>query len=164
MRLFFLVFSFALFINDARAGGKVIDFFPGKSLGLVEIGGTLSSLKKLGFEFDDSRASNDPSISYMKKDNFLARLINDKVVQIWHNAHDLTMLRFNGKKLPADSSPASFKKFFQGCEELQGSGGKLLYCEHRGIELDFPRAKGPVGFSVILPSEVEKIIANSSKN
>lgn len=135
--------------------GRQMEIVPGKALGDVKIGEASDALKKIGFVFDESRMSQN---SYMKRGNLLVRLANDKVAQIWLEERHLGSLRFKGKRLPAKDDIASFKEFFQGCEEFLGSGGTLLYCEHRGIELSFPGSMGPVGFSVVLPSDVEKIV------
>lgn len=155
LSIFFLTI---LFLN--AEGSEPMKIQSGKSLGEVSIGDTSEHLKKLNFAPDNSRDSMATSTTYMKKANVLVRLVGGKAVQIWINYKDLKALRFNGKKLPNHNDPESFKKFFQGCKEVQGSGGKSLYCENDGIELTFPGADGPVGFSVISPSEVKKMVGS----
>ncbi len=150
----YLVFLFNLITNVS--GGEITRARSGKSLGDVSIGETFASLAKKGYLADNSRTLLPNSVSFMKKDDTFVRLKNDEVVQIWFD--NLDMIRFRGKKLPKSNTPQAFKKFFKGCEEFQGSGGKLIYCESRGIELAFPGASGEVGFSVILPSEVQAIV------
>lgn len=140
-------------------GAKVIQAVPGKSVGSVEIEQNTAELSKLGFKLDSTRSSMDASTHYFKKGNILARVKNSKVVQLWYDGRHLIDLRVDGKKLPTDGKVESFKKVFGDCEEVSGSGGVLLYCRNRGIEFSFPGAEGPVGFSVIQPSEVANLIA-----
>ncbi len=138
---------------------KPIQIDPGKSLGEVSVGQTSSSLLKAGFVADKVRIEIPGSLSYLTKDQLLVRLEDDRVVQIWFVGKDLSTLRYEGKSLPKATEPKAFAEFFKTCEPVvQGSGGKLLYCADRGVELSFPGPTGPVGFSVILPAEVEKII------
>ncbi|KYG69232.1 hypothetical protein AZI87_08480 [Bdellovibrio bacteriovorus] len=151
--------ALALITLAFSANGKnLLTIIPGKRLSEVSIGDSASKLKKKGFITDDSRQSPSTT-TYMKKKDLLVRLQNDKAVQIWFEGKNLGELSLNGKALPASDNINSFKNFFKGCEEYQGSGGQLLYCEKRGIEITSSGMNGSgVKISVIAPTEVEKIV------
>ncbi len=152
----FLFYVLAFFSVDSNAQERVHRIIPGKSLGPVVIGSSSVDLSKLDFAVDTSIRGLDDRIAYMKNDELMARLVGDRVVQIWAKPPVFSGLRFRGKPLPAVLTIDSFKKFFRGCQEIQGSGGILVYCEKDGLELSFPGADSPVGISVISPEEAKR--------
>ncbi len=135
------------FLGFAR---NTIPVIPGKILGDVMIGDTSEILRKKNFVVDDSRVSQDNT--YYKRTDFLVRLVKDRVVQIWYEG-DLKKLRVVGKSLPAKKDIPHFTKFFKNCDPIvKGSGGEILYCENKGVEIVF--SIDPVhglGFSVTSP-------------
>ena len=130
------------------------ELVPGRSLGNVNIGDTRSKLLQDGFKSDNIRDSNH----FLKHDNLLVRLEQDQAVQIWFEGNNLTVLSLRGKKLPKKKSAKSLKKFFRNCEpEVKGSGGFLIYCEDRGIELVFSFSGDFQGLSIITQSVAESV-------
>lgn len=136
---------------------EIINAVPGKSLGQVSIGESSAKLEKIGFKLDTSRAS-DPSVTYWIRGKHLARLKSDKVVEIWLNDVTSKTLTINKKRLPKKLNFQSLKKVLSNCEEHEGSGGQLVYCEGRGVEFSFSRRDGSIGFSVLLPSEADAVL------
>lgn len=121
-----------------------IPFVPGKSLDDISIGETTDSLRRKNFVTDNSREGN-----YLKRDDFLVRLNDDRVVQIWYSG-DLQNLRLGKRQLPSGKDLQTYAKFFNSCEQIiQGSGGQVLYCENRGVEITTSKIDDEIGFSVI---------------
>ncbi len=129
---------------------NTLQVVPGKSLGDVQIGDSSEILKKKNFVADNSRVT--PETTYFMRKDFLVRLVKDRVVQIWYEG-DLKKLRVGDKSLPEKTDASSFRKFFKSCDPIvKGSGGEILYCENKGVEIVY--SIDPVhglGFSVLSP-------------
>lgn len=140
--------------NNRDAG--VVEVVPGLSLGPVKIGATKAELLELGFTEDAIREAG----LYYRKGDVLVRLKGEMVVQIWHETENMSKLRFKGKKFPRKASLEALKKFFSGCEkDIEGSGGLIVYCENRGIEITTSYPRGEVsGFSITTPQNAAEMI------
>ena len=121
---------------------------PGSGLGTVSIGETRSDLIAQGFVFDQVRDHDH----YLRKSLILVRLENNQAVQIWYDGN-IRNLRLRGKKFPAKTDSKTLASFFRGCEPgVRGSGGVLIYCENRGIELNYSFPKRFDGISILVPN------------
>ena len=133
---------------------KKNEITPGKSLGSTCIGQTLAEIKSAGFLPDESR---DPMIHF-KKNNVLVLLEKNTVSQIWFEALDLTALTLRGLVLPKKNDVKTLRKFFKNCgTAISGSGGVLIYCEKRGIELAYSHTNEFQGLSVLTPTMADKV-------
>lgn len=152
--IIFFTLLLGLAMNSLAA--KEIVCVPGKSLADVLIGDTRAVLAKKKFIIDESRTSSD---TYLKRSEFLVRLVQDHVVQIWFDG-DLSQIKFGTKSLPTKKDLVNLSKFFKNCSPIvKGSGGDLLYCENYGIEFSTSHMdKDKIALSVILPSEAKKVI------
>jgi len=147
-----LWFSAFLFLSlTTFAQLATINIVPGKSFGDVNIGEKRINLNKRGFVRDQARRSE----SYLRKGNFLLRMENDSVVQIWLDGDSFENLRFEGKKFPSVLDLKTLKTYFKDCgPEIKSSGGTIVYCENKGVELTFSYfSPNPFGFSVINPEK-----------
>jgi hypothetical protein len=129
----------SLFLMTSAHAERTMNIIPGKSIGDLNIGATSVELAPLGYTLDKWRSSIDPSVTYYKKGSTLVRLKNDRVVQVWPEYSSYKRLLINGKRLPKKLGLKDLKKSLQNCEQHKGSGG-------------------PVGISVIQPSEVAGIV------
>ena len=60
------------------------------------------------------------------------------MAQIWVDTEHLSKLKYQGKLLPKQKNRKALRQFFSGCEKnIEGSGGILVYCENRGLRLEF---------------------------
>jgi len=141
----------------ARDRGTNFIVVPGKSLGVVHIGDTMNQLVSNGFQPDKDR---DP-LQFCRKGPILARLESDRVVQLWFDG-DYAHLLFKKKRFPSKKDPETLRKYFRDCEAtVVGSGGTLIYCENRGVELAYRNNAEFIGLSIVTPDVVKKVIQNS---
>lgn len=134
---------------------ETIEILPGLSLGPVKIGDTAEELRARGFVDDPVREKG----MFLQKDELLVRLDNGAAVQIWFDSNDFSKVRYGGRKLSGKPTLAKLKKFFSGCEpEVRGSGGLLVFCENRGIQLTTSYLRGLDGFSVTTPQNAAKVL------
>ncbi len=127
---------------------------PGKSLGGVSIGDSKADVIEKGFASDQDR---DPE-QYFAKGLFLVRIEGHRVNQIWFNGNAQN-LYLREKKFPKSKDLKVLRSFFKNCEsEILGSGGKLVYCENRGVELVFSFEGKLQVLSIVTPAVVESVV------
>lgn len=136
---------------------ETFEIIAGKSLGDVLIGETSESLKQKNFTENTGYALSE---SYLKRDGLNARLFGGKVAQAWVDTEHLKKLRYLGKPLPSAGSSKTFRQFFSGCENsIKGSGGIMIYCENRGLRLEFSfDEKSFGGLSVVDLADYESVV------
>ena len=146
--------------TNKKKGNYNMVLVPGKSLGDISIGETRGSLVKKGFVLDEIRDTS----KYLKKENILVVLEDNRAVQIWFESMNLSSLSLRGQKFPNINSPEVLRNFFKDCEpEYKGSGGILIYCENRGVELAYSFSKALQGLSVVTPAVANLVVGPRQK-
>lgn len=138
------------------------ELVPGKSFGDVNLGEETSSLLRKGFVADKEYAEG----LYLIRGGLHVSLFAKKADLIWLERDLWGKVLFKGKALPSLRSIQDAKKVFSSCEKpIQGSGGRMVYCENRGLRIDTSFPKDDVtGFSVVLPSNYDSMVSAIEEN
>ena len=158
-----LVMSLLILSHQAQAA-DILSIIPGKSLGSIEIDEKRADLLNEGF---GPSGAHDPEM-YLRKGDIVVKLDNAKVSEIFFDSSSYKNLRLRGKKFPKDTRAKDMRRFFKKCgPSVKSSGGTLIYCENRGIELSYSSApsskKRLVGLAIVTPALVESVLNPSSE-
>lgn len=153
-----LIISFLILSRQAQAA-EILSIIPGKSLGAIAIGDKREELLNKGF---GPSGAHDPEM-YLRKDDIVVKLDHAQISEIFFDSPSYKNLRLRGKKFPKDTRAKAMRKFFKKCEPtVKSSGGTLIYCENRGIELSYsfePSSKKRlIGLAIVTPAIVESTL------
>jgi hypothetical protein len=153
-----LAISFFILTRNAQAA-EILSIVPGKSLGSISIDEKRESLLNKCFA---PSGAHDPEM-YLRKDDIVVKLDSNKVSEIFFDSSSYKNLRLRGKKFPKDTRAKAMRKFFKKCgPSVKSSGGTLIYCENRGIELSYssePSSKKRlIGLAIVTPALVESML------
>jgi hypothetical protein len=112
------------------------EVIPGKSLGDVKLGESFDDVMAKGF----AKSNNGSPGEFLRRGPLFVRFSKGKVAEISIDGDKIARATLRGKPLPANGDPATMRKFLTACEpDVTGSGGILIDCENRGVELVYSR-------------------------